>query len=113
MNGVRVSYVANGQLIEEEYRYLVDFLNDVVKDDYVDDTIDETNPEVDVCGMKYCASRVLKELDPIAYSMVRDDVINMIAEDIEYELNHYSDVEEFEGYKITPIDSDYDADEEN
>ena len=33
-----------------------------------DEYLDEVNPVVEICGMKYCPSRVLEEVDPIAYN---------------------------------------------
>lgn len=43
-----------------------------------DEMIDECNGDVDIFGMKYCASRVLKEIDPIAYNCGFSDYVSQL-----------------------------------
>jgi hypothetical protein len=40
--------------------------------DEIDDLIDDNYPPVKVCGLEFSTSRILRELDPIAYSMAMD-----------------------------------------
>lgn len=44
-----------------------------VSDSDYDDYLDEVNGEVEVCGMSYSASNVLKNVDPIAYRCGKSD----------------------------------------
>ena len=59
----------------------------------VDDEIDEICDPVEIGVCKFNPSRVLKELDPIAYEMWVDDFIEQKAEDLYYDLV-YGDVKE-------------------
>ena len=43
-----------------------------------DDMIDECNEEITISGMRYCASRVLKYADPIAYRCGFSDYIDSL-----------------------------------
>lgn len=52
----------------------------------VDDEIDEVYDPVEIGVCKFSPSRVLKELDPIAYEMWVDDFIEQKSEDLYYEL---------------------------
>ena len=52
----------------------------------VDDEIDEICDPVEIGVCKFNPSRVLKELDPIAYEMWVDDFIEQRAEDFYYDL---------------------------
>lgn len=54
--------------IEKEW----DSDNDDDKKQY-DDMIDDCSGVIEICGMKYRASRILEELDPTAYSCGFDD----------------------------------------
>ncbi len=37
-------------------------------DDY-DDMLDECYPEIEICGMTYAVSNVLRSVDPVAYEV--------------------------------------------
>jgi hypothetical protein len=41
-------------------------------DDETDALIDDVYPSIEICGIKFSASRILRELDPIAYSVAMD-----------------------------------------
>ena len=41
-------------------------------DSEIDDLIDEMYPAVRICGIEFLTSDILRELDPIAYSMFMD-----------------------------------------
>lgn len=45
------------------------------------DYIDEATPVIKILGMSYTPSRVLKEIDPIAYDTVFDEFTNHLYED--------------------------------
>jgi hypothetical protein len=70
---------------------------DHLDDNTYDDFIDEITGEIIILGMSYCASRVLKELDPIAYECSKSDY----ADSMELEdFSEYTDlVEELEELK--------------
>ena len=56
------------------------------------DMLDEWEPEVKVCGLSFCASRIVEELDPIAFRCgVCDYTDSLVNESIteEIEGNHY------------------------
>lgn len=54
--------------------------------DLVDDEIDEICDPIEIGVCKFNPSRVLKELDPIAYEMWVDDYVEQRAEDTYYNL---------------------------
>jgi hypothetical protein len=64
----------------------IELENNENTDEY-DDMLDDSYGEVDICGMKYQSSRVLKELDPTAYQCgmndYNDSAITEINEEIE------------------------------
>lgn len=70
-----------------------DHLNDAAFDDF----IDETTRDLIILGMSYRASRVLKEIDPIAYKCCKADY----ADSMELEdFSEYTDlVDELEDLK--------------
>ena len=60
-----------------------------------DDMLDECYGEVKICGMSYCTSRALKEVDPIAYRCGFSDYTSHLEEDNIY----------VEGFTEPPKDS--------
>ena len=46
-----------------------------------DDMLDECNEDPKICGMSYCSSRALKEVDPIAYRCGFSDYTASLEED--------------------------------
>lgn len=67
-----------------------------ISDEAYGDIIDETNAPVVVCGMSYCASRVLEELDPIAWRCGKGDEESRLQAELEDQLeNEDSDDIEF------------------
>jgi hypothetical protein len=52
-----------------------------VAQEQFDDYIDEATPVIKILGMSYTPSRVLKEVDPIAYDTVFDEFANHLWED--------------------------------
>lgn len=53
-------------------REMDDYEIDVDDEDF-DDWIDDLEGPITVCGMQYCASRVLKEIDSVAYRCAKVD----------------------------------------
>ena len=45
------------------------------------DMLDECHEDVKICGMSYCTSRVLEEVDPIAYRCGFSDYTSHLEED--------------------------------
>ena len=56
-------------------------INEWVAQEQFDDYINEATPEIKILGMTYTPSRVLKEVDPIAYDTVFDEFANHLYED--------------------------------
>lgn len=50
-------------------------------EDQYRDYINEATPEIKILGMSYTPSRVLQEVDPIAYSTIFDEFTNHLYED--------------------------------
>ena len=46
-----------------------------------DEMLDECNEDVKICGMSYCTSRALKDVDPIAYRCGFSDYTASLEED--------------------------------
>ena len=50
-------------------------------EDQYRDYINEATPEIKILGMSYTPSRILEEVDPIAYGVVFDEYANHLWED--------------------------------
>lgn len=50
-------------------------------EDQYRDYINEATPEIKILGMSYLPSRILEEVDPIAYGVVFDEFANHLWED--------------------------------
>ena len=62
------------------------------------DWIDEIEGEVIICGMSYCASNILREVDPIAYRCIFSDYCDGLEkEDFEEYEDILEKIEEIEG----------------
>lgn len=46
------------------------YIEEWFPEEYVDDLIDEKDSPIEIIGLKYSASRILKEIDPIAYKEI-------------------------------------------
>jgi hypothetical protein len=55
--------------------------------DEYDDVLDDSYGEIDVCGIKYSASHLLKEVDPIAYSCGMNDFNDSRISEIEEKIH--------------------------
>ena len=56
-------------------------ITDIEAHERYDDMLDECHEDVKVCGMTYNTSRVLKEVDPIAYRCGFNDYTSHLEED--------------------------------
>lgn len=72
-------------IIKGDENALYDWFDDFVSDDDVNDYIDECNDSVEICGLMYSPSHVLEEIDPYAWSEIRDDYINWKVDEYLYE----------------------------
>lgn len=77
------------------------------EDDYKNDL--DTNGEVEAGGYLFLPSRILKELDPIAYDLGYDDFLNYHAENFIEEL----ELGQIEEYTIGDIIYTYEEDEDH
>lgn len=88
----------NGKLYTDG-RTLAEELADAEPDENYDNIIDECNGRVvKVCGLEYYPSQILKEFDPLHYSLIVDDLKYAEATEYEDTLIHMKPGEEF-----TPI----------
>lgn len=71
--------------LEEEVRCEVDL--------HLDDMIDECYEEVKIGLMTFYPSQILKNCDPIAYSMIGDDFVDQRLEDDKYDLERGESVD--------------------
>jgi prefoldin subunit 5 len=55
------------------------------------DFIDEYNEEISIFNLKYLASKVLEEVDPIAYRCGYSDFISSRIDDLDYEISSFQD----------------------
>ena len=73
-------FLFNGKEFETR-REAEEYIYDEYTEAY-DDYLDEQG-EVDVCGLKYYPSRVLKKVDPIAYRCIYNDFCDLFYDEIE------------------------------
>ena len=77
--------------------YIIDHSD--LHDEY-DDAIDEQGT-VEVCGYEYYPSRILAEVDPVAYRCGLADYESDRMEDLEYEIDRMTDGDEEDYYDYT------------
>lgn len=103
VNDVELTKEEFEQRLEEEVRNQCD--------DSYDEYIDESDNEINIWGMHYSPSEVLKNVDPIAYRCGIDDYINSVLSDAKYELESYG-ITEVNGFKFKIDDSEEEEEEE-
>ncbi len=84
-----------------------------VDDYYWDDLLDEAWGEVEVFGYTYCASRVLKLVDEIAYNCGKHDWLDGEYQDIVCSLERMVDGDEEDYFGITVRYEEVSDDEED
>jgi hypothetical protein len=57
------------------------YCEEFVEESQYDDFIDDMTGDIEILGMTYCASRVLKEIDPIAYKCCFSDYCDSLEKD--------------------------------
>ena len=76
------------------YKYDAKEIEQEVSEDEFDDFIDECEEVITIFGMKFNPSRILKELDPIAYRCSKSDYESTL--DTQYECPICGQVHDFE-----------------
>jgi len=66
-----------------------------------DDFLDEISEPIDIFGIKFDVSRILKELDPIMYNIGMDEYFDNLLEEAEEVLEDYDKDLESEPYSQT------------
>ena len=98
------------ELTQEEFEQrLEDEVRNQCDDDSYDEFINESADEINIWGMHYSPSEVLKNVDPIAYRCGYDDYVNSVLSDADYELESYG-ITEVNGVKFK-IDEDDEEEE--
>lgn len=72
-------------VVEGDENALTDWVDNIVSDDDVNDYIDDCNDDIEICGISYSPSYVLEEIDPYAWSEIRDEYVNIKVDDYLYE----------------------------
>lgn len=86
----------HGGKLYTDARTLSEELADAVPDENYDNIIDECNGgTVKICGAEYYPSNILKEVDPLNYSMAIDDIKDYEAAEYEDTLTRMNPGEEF------------------
>ena len=102
------TYLVDGKTFYDAYE-IAEYIIDNNDGDY-DDWLDEISGDVVIGSLKYSASRVLREVDPIAYRVGMDEFVDAEGNDLEYQLDEMSpgDKIEWRGYMIDVISNDMD-----
>ena len=85
---MRLSYNGDEYVVPETEldRFIEDVIENIDEDD-IETSLSEIFPEpVEVCGYEYDQVSLLKEIDPIAYSLMVDEYKDSIAQDALYDL---------------------------
>lgn len=82
--GLAIAYATEktGEQVDSLYE-IVEFetISEYEASQRYDDMLDDCNGDIDIMGMKYCTSRVLKEVDPIAYNCGFSDYVSSLYEE--------------------------------
>lgn len=70
-------FIWNGKEYDSRY----DLLDDAMSEEDFDAVIDDIYDEVKIGGLTFDPSRVLKELDPIAYKEFRSEYVDSLGQD--------------------------------
>lgn len=84
-----MKYIADNvelETIEEVVEKILDDMND----GYFDDYLDEVYGEIEICGVSYYASNVLKEVDETAYNVYKNDYKDSLYSDVYAEVENIS-----------------------
>jgi DNA repair exonuclease SbcCD ATPase subunit len=75
----------------EEFKAEKERLEDNDNIEEYDEFLDDVYGEIDVCGIKYCASHLLKEVDPTAYRCGMNDFNDNKISEIEGRIEEIED----------------------
>ena len=78
-----MNYYINGEKVVKYH--FEDVLLEVISEHYEEEfdiVLDEEHPEIEIVGIKYNTSYILKTLDPIAYRTAFNDYIDNIYQDV-------------------------------
>lgn len=89
----------------QEFDCKEDFLDYVFDEDAYDEMLDECYPDYEIGDLSYTASQVLKEVDPVAYDIGRDEYVDSLSRD-------YTDGDLVDMYPGLEVIEDEDEDEE-
>lgn len=79
-------YINNEEVSKYEFEdTLLDVIAENCEDDF-DTMLDEVHGEIELVGITYNTSYVLREVDPIAYKLAFDEYVNFTFEEMMYEL---------------------------
>lgn len=80
-------YLIDDEEVDESdfYQELEDIITEYVDDNY-DDLLDDMYPKYEIGNISFCASRILKELDPIAYGCMFDGFVDSELTEAKYQL---------------------------
>ena len=95
----KVNYYINGEKVVKYH--FEDVLLEVISEHYeegFDVVLDEEHPEIEIAGIKFNTSYILKTLDPIAYRTAFNDYIDSIYQDVMEELENSKEIEIDEMY---------------
>lgn len=94
-----MNYYINGEKVVKYH--FEDVLLEVISEHYeegFDVVLDEEHPEIEIAGIKFNTSYILKTLDPIAYRTAFNDYIDSIYQDAMEELENSKEIEIDEMY---------------
>lgn len=77
------------------------YIIDNVPDYYWDDCVDEIHSQIEICGIEYMPSMVLKRVDPVAYNCYKYDWLDGQCSDIIHDLVRMDDGEEQDFFDAT------------
>lgn len=77
--------------VKEAYS-VYDILAEELDEEIYDEWLDETCEPVRIGSLEYSPSIALERVDPVAYRCGYSDFLNFLAEDAEYELERYGEV---------------------
>lgn len=89
-----MNYYINGEKVLK-YNF-EDVLLEVISEHYEDDfdiVLDEEHPEIEIVGIKYNTSHILKTLDPTAYMCALGDYLNNVYQDFIEDLVRGKEIE--------------------
>lgn len=101
------TYLINDEEVtqDEFEQQLEQEIEDNVSDSY-DDMLNDCYGDIDVCGYKYEASHLLKQVDEIAYRCGKSDYASSLLSDAQYDLERGDEVMVISTFKIDETQDD-------